>query len=104
MHATFAPGFPGLLEAFYVQEKVMQRMLPGVYAVFVSAGFLLFAGETDASTEAEHDLDDRICRQVVHYIICQYRVVSNATATMGCILSGGGRYNGPHVCCHSLGL
>ena len=40
MHATFAPGFPGLLEAFYVQEKIMQRMLPGVYAVFVSAGYL----------------------------------------------------------------
>lgn len=34
MEATFAPGFPGLLEAFYVQEKIMQRMLPGIYAVF----------------------------------------------------------------------
>ncbi|KAG8750046.1 hypothetical protein FRC14_000862 [Serendipita sp. 396] len=33
-HDIFLPGFSGLLEAFYVQEKVMQKMLPGVYAVF----------------------------------------------------------------------
>ncbi|KAG8792351.1 hypothetical protein FRC17_008609 [Serendipita sp. 399] len=33
-HDIFLPGFSGLLEAFYVQEKLMQRMLPGVYAVF----------------------------------------------------------------------
>jgi USP6 N-terminal-like protein len=35
MHETFLPGFPGLLEAFYVQEKIMQKTLPGIYAVFV---------------------------------------------------------------------
>ncbi|PVG01819.1 hypothetical protein CPB86DRAFT_834206 [Serendipita vermifera] len=34
MHETFLPGFPGLLEAFYVQEKIMQKTLPGIYAVF----------------------------------------------------------------------
>ena len=44
MHETFLPGFPGLLEAFYVQEKIMQQMLPGIYAVFVglSAFYLLW--------------------------------------------------------------
>ena len=41
MEATFAPGFPGLLEAFYVQEKIMQRMVPGIYAVFVSGAYSL---------------------------------------------------------------
>ena len=35
MHDIFLPGFPGLLEAIYVQERIMERMLPGVYASFV---------------------------------------------------------------------
>ncbi|KZT43890.1 RabGAP/TBC [Sistotremastrum suecicum HHB10207 ss-3] len=34
MHTIFQPGFPGLLESIYVQEKVTQRMMPGVYAAF----------------------------------------------------------------------
>lgn len=34
MHDIFLPGFKGLLEAFYVQEKIMQKMLPGLYSTF----------------------------------------------------------------------
>lgn len=34
-HSIFLPGFPGLLEAIYVQERLMERMLPGVYGAFV---------------------------------------------------------------------
>ncbi|EPQ60225.1 RabGAP/TBC [Gloeophyllum trabeum ATCC 11539] len=34
MHAIFQPGFPGLLEAIYVQERIMQQMMPGVYEAF----------------------------------------------------------------------
>jgi hypothetical protein len=34
MHAIFAPGFPGLLESIYVQERVTEEMMPGVYAAF----------------------------------------------------------------------
>lgn len=37
MHTIFAPGFPGLLEAIYVQERIMERMLPAVFNSFVSA-------------------------------------------------------------------
>lgn len=37
MHTIFSPGFPGLLESIYVQERVMERMMPDVYASFVSA-------------------------------------------------------------------
>lgn len=37
MHSIFSPGFPGLLESIYVQERVMERMMPDVYASFVSA-------------------------------------------------------------------
>ena len=38
LHDIFLPGFPGLLEAFYVQERILERMLPTVYASFVSYG------------------------------------------------------------------
>ncbi|KAH7915687.1 rab-GTPase-TBC domain-containing protein [Hygrophoropsis aurantiaca] len=34
MHTIFSPGFPGLLEAIYVQERIMELMMPGVYAAF----------------------------------------------------------------------
>ena len=35
MHEIFTPGFPGLLEALYVQERILERMLPSVYDVLV---------------------------------------------------------------------
>ena len=35
MHEIFNPGFPGLLEALYVQERILERMMPSVYDVFV---------------------------------------------------------------------
>ncbi|KAF9654099.1 RabGAP/TBC [Thelephora ganbajun] len=34
MHAIFKPGFPGLLEAIYVQERIIEQMMPGVYETF----------------------------------------------------------------------
>ncbi|KAI0964167.1 hypothetical protein AcW1_001050 [Taiwanofungus camphoratus] len=34
MHSIFSPGFPGLLEAIYVQERITEQMLPAVYAAF----------------------------------------------------------------------
>lgn len=34
MHDVFAPGFPGLLEAFYVQERLMEYIMPEVYESF----------------------------------------------------------------------
>ena len=34
MHMIFSPGFPGLLEAIYVQERIMQLKMPDVYAAF----------------------------------------------------------------------
>ncbi|KAI0050621.1 RabGAP/TBC [Auriscalpium vulgare] len=34
MHDIFSPGFPGLLEAIYVQERVTADLMPGVYAAF----------------------------------------------------------------------
>lgn len=34
MHTIFSPGFPGLLEAIYVQEQVTQELMPAVYAAF----------------------------------------------------------------------
>lgn len=34
MHTVFAPGFPGLLESIYVQERIMQLKMPDVYTAF----------------------------------------------------------------------
>ncbi|KAJ3826044.1 rab-GTPase-TBC domain-containing protein [Lentinula raphanica] len=34
MHDIFSPGFPGLLEAIYVQERILEQMLPDVYKAF----------------------------------------------------------------------
>ncbi|KAL4253616.1 Rab GTPase-activating TBC domain-containing protein [Abortiporus biennis] len=34
MHTIFSPGFPGLLEAIYVQERIIEQMMPPVYAAF----------------------------------------------------------------------
>jgi hypothetical protein len=36
MHDIFGPGFPGLLEAFYVQERLIEWLMPDVYKSFVS--------------------------------------------------------------------
>lgn len=34
LHTIFSPGFPGLLEAIYVQERIIQSMMPNVYQSF----------------------------------------------------------------------
>lgn len=34
MHEIFSPGFPGLLESIYVQERITEEMMPEVYAAF----------------------------------------------------------------------
>jgi hypothetical protein len=34
LHRLFSPGFPGLLEAIYLQERITQLMMPEVYAAF----------------------------------------------------------------------
>lgn len=31
----FEPGFPGLVEAFYVQERLVEQLMPDVHAAFV---------------------------------------------------------------------
>jgi USP6 N-terminal-like protein len=34
MHTIFSPGFPGLLEAIYVQERLTHEFMPDVYEAF----------------------------------------------------------------------
>ncbi|KAJ7597669.1 RabGAP/TBC [Mycena floridula] len=34
LHSIFSPGFPGLLEAIYVQERITETMMPDVYKAF----------------------------------------------------------------------
>lgn len=35
MHSVFSPGFPGLLENIYVQERLLETLMPEVYKSFV---------------------------------------------------------------------
>jgi hypothetical protein len=34
LHSVFSPGFPGMLEAIYVQERIMENFIPDVYHAF----------------------------------------------------------------------
>ena len=34
LHTVFNPGFPGMLEAIYVQERLVESTMPAVYAAF----------------------------------------------------------------------
>ncbi|KAF8634929.1 hypothetical protein AX15_000668 [Amanita polypyramis BW_CC] len=34
LHSVFSPGFPGMLEAIYVQERITEYFMPDVYAAF----------------------------------------------------------------------
>ncbi|OAV99488.1 hypothetical protein PTTG_06673 [Puccinia triticina 1-1 BBBD Race 1] len=33
-HNIFSPGFPGLLECFYIQERLIEHLIPAVHATF----------------------------------------------------------------------
>lgn len=39
MHTIFQPGFPGLLEAIYIQERLIEMLMPAVYKSFVRGHF-----------------------------------------------------------------
>jgi len=45
MHSIFIHGFPGLLECFYVQERLIEQVMPEVYISLVSR--LLSMSRTD---------------------------------------------------------
>lgn len=34
LHSIFSPGFPGMLESIYVQERIMETFIPDVYHAF----------------------------------------------------------------------
>lgn len=41
MHEIFSPGFPGMLEAFYVQERLIESMMPDVFTTLVRLSAIL---------------------------------------------------------------
>lgn len=46
MHGIFIHGFPGLLENFYVQERLIEHIMPDVYTAFVRPHSLLHLAES----------------------------------------------------------
>jgi hypothetical protein len=75
MHEIFLPGFPGLLEAIYVQERILERMLPAVYASFVCpCSFQSFSLQyllCFTITEEEHDIEYKLRHEVVYHVILE---------------------------------
>jgi hypothetical protein len=90
MHSIFSPGFPGLLEAFYVQERLMEYLMPDVYQSFVSSLILCLetALITERPTATEYDILIGVGNQVVYYVVRQYHTVCTATAALGRIVVG----------------
>lgn len=35
LHTIYAPGFPGMLECFAVQERLVEILMPDVHEIFV---------------------------------------------------------------------
>ena len=77
MHGIFSPGFPGLLETIYVQERMIERMMPGVYTAFVGRYFsftierMTRIDDLFLPIEKAYGLDYKLCYEMVHYIVCK---------------------------------
>ena len=54
MHSIFSPGFPGLLESIYVQERLTEKLMPDVHASFVSACTFPLPPCTKLYTQKKH--------------------------------------------------
>jgi hypothetical protein len=69
MHSIFAPGFPGLLEAFYVQERLMEWLMPDVYKSFV--GTFTQWGDTQLMKVEATEYDLLLCLgdEMVYYAL-----------------------------------
>lgn len=58
----FAPGFPGLHEAFYVQERLVELLMPDVHTAFVSSdrgGACRFGEQQIAESHIRHHRPSR---------------------------------------------
>jgi hypothetical protein len=85
MHSIFAPGFPGLLEAFYVQERLMEYLMPELYQSFVSC-LIRSSSWHELMLATEHDLFICLGDEMVHYPICQYYPLFPTIEDLGCIV------------------
>jgi hypothetical protein len=126
MHSIFAPGFPGLLEAFYVQERLMEWLMPDVFQSFVSV-LSTFTTAPHPRTSApvgrgrphgrgrgpglsanvsvpKHDLVLSMGYQVVHHPVRQHRAVLPAAPIVGRALVGRERRGDHDVCGDPVGF
>lgn len=52
LHEIFRPGFPGLVECFYLQERLIETLMPDVHKVFVRP---LLLRSTVTPVRSDHD-------------------------------------------------
>lgn len=86
MHSVFRPGFPGLLEAIYIQERLVERIMPAVYRSFVSSNSetcWLNPVESALFAAKEPDFLHFLRDQMVHHFICQLFPFPNAAPHLG---------------------
>jgi hypothetical protein len=100
MHSIFAPGFPGLLEAFYVQERLMEYLMPELYQSFVCSRLDQQAKAHTVATQ--HDFVIGLGDEMVYYLVCQYIPLFSTIANMGRFVVRRKGYNGLDIGCYSL--
>jgi hypothetical protein len=86
------PGFPGLLETIYVQERMIELLMPDVFTAFVRIFSLFLVGSLILKamlTEKAYDLLHCLRDEMVYHSICKYRALSNAITTLGRVLARG---------------
>lgn len=103
MHEIFEPGFPGLLEAFYVQERLMESLIPDLYQSFVCLSVFPPVAPPSApsladfvfclSVATKYDFHNSMGYQMVYHTLCQHGPFFTTTPNMGCLVDGReGRY------------
>ena len=72
MHSIFSPGFPGLLENIYVQERLIETLMPEVYKSFVRylPNYTVCQLLKLPSAAKEYGFNYFLRDKMVHYTIC----------------------------------
>lgn len=91
MHSIFIHGFPGLLECFYLQERLIELIMPDVYVSLVryvplQGGFCPELIVFQPLKARQHDCIFIVCNEMVHHTVRKYGSLSDSTTDLGCVL------------------
>jgi hypothetical protein len=72
LHNVFNAGFPGMLEAIYVQERIMES----------------YDACCVRSVQETYDFHNGVCDQVVYHPVFEFSAVPDAVEAVGCVFAG----------------